>query len=158
MMDYYLVIKMIHILAAVVVAGTGTGIAFFMYMASRSNNIQAIAVTTKHVVLADWIFTFPAVIVQMVTGMMLVNLLNYAYTSLWFLAVIGLFFFIGACWLPVIYLQYRLKHYADQAIKEGVLSDSFRKTMKLWTALGIPAFVALLVVFWLMVFKPLPTV
>ena len=158
MMDYYLVIKVIHILAAVVVAGTGTGIAFFMYMASRSNNIQAIAVTTKHVVLADWIFTFPAVIVQMVTGMMLVNLLNYAYTSFWFLAVIGLFFFIGACWLPVIYLQYRLKHYADQAIKEGVLSDSFRKTMKLWTALGIPAFVALLVVFWLMVFKPLPTV
>ncbi len=158
MMDYYLVIKMIHILAAVVVAGTGTGIAFFMFMASRSNNIQAIAVTAKHVVLADWIFAFPAVIVQFVTGIMLVNLLNYAYSSLWFLAVISLFIFIGACWLPVIYLQYRLKHYADQAIKEGVISDSFRKTMKLWTALGIPAFIALLIVFWLMVFKPLPMV
>lgn len=158
MLDYYLVIKLIHILAAVVVVGTGTGIAFFMFMASRSNNIQAVAVTTKHVVLADWIFTFPAVIVQFVTGIMLVNLLNYDYSSLWFLAVISLFVFIGACWLPVIYLQYRLKQYADQAIQEGVISDSFRKTMKLWTALGIPAFIAILIVFWLMVFKPLPTV
>ncbi|MCP5206508.1 MAG: DUF2269 domain-containing protein [Hahellaceae bacterium] len=157
-MEYYLTIKLIHVLAAVVVAGTGTGIAFFMFMANRSNNTQAIAVTTKHVVLADWIFTFPAVIVQFVTGMMLVDILNYSYTSAWFLAVIGLFIFIGACWLPVIYLQYRLKHYADQAMDEGVLSDSFKKTMKLWTALGIPAFAAILVIFWLMIFKPLSVV
>lgn len=146
---------MIHILAAVVVAGTGTGIAFFMFMANRTNNIQAIAVTTRHVVLADWIFTLPAVVVQFVTGMMLMNLLNYSYTSTWFLTVISLFIFIGACWLPVVFLQYRLKHYANQAIKEGVLSESFKKTMKLWTALGIPAFAAILVIFWLMVFKPL---
>lgn len=157
-MEYYLTIKLIHVLAAVVVAGTRTGIAFFMFMANRSNNTQAIAVTTKHVVLADWIFTFPAVIVQFVTGMMLVDILNYSYTSAWFLAVIGLFIFIGACWLPVIYLQYRLKHYADQAMDEGVLSDSFKKTMKLWTALGIPAFAAILVIFWLMIFKPLSVV
>ena len=154
-MDYYLTIKMIHILAAVVVAGTGTGIAFFMFMANRSNNVQAIAVTTKHVVLADWIFTFPAVVVQFVTGIMLVNILNYSYSSAWFLAVISLFIFIGVCWLPVIFLQYRLKQLADQAIEEGILSDSFKKTMKLWTALGIPAFASIIIIFWLMVFKPL---
>lgn len=153
-MEYYLTIKILHILAAVVVAGTGSGIAFFMFMASRSNNIQAIAITTKHVVIADWVFTFPAVIVQFVTGLMLVNILNYSYTSAWFLTVISLFVFIGACWLPVIYLQYRLKHFADQALVDGVLSDSFKKTMKLWTALGIPAFASILIMFWLMVFKP----
>lgn len=157
-MEYYLIIKVIHILAAVVVAGTGTGIAFFMFMASRSNNIPAIAITTKHVVLADWIFTFPAVIIQFFTGLMLVSILNYSYTSTWFLAVISLFIFIGACWLPVVYLQYRLKHFADQAIEDGVLSDSFKKTMKLWTALGVPAFASILVLFWLMIFKPLSVV
>jgi len=157
-MDYYLTIKMIHILAAVVVAGTGTGIAFFMFMANRSDNIQAIAVTAKHVVLADWIFTFPAVVVQFITGIMLVNILNYSYSSAWFLAVISLFIFIGVCWLPVIYLQYRLKHLADQAIEEGILSDSFKKTMRIWTALGIPAFASVIVIFWLMVFKPLSVI
>ena len=157
-MEHYLIFKLIHILAAVVVTGTGAGIAFFMFMANRSNNIQAIAVTTKHVVLADWIFTLPAVVVQFVTGMMLMNLLNYSYTSTWFLTVISLFIFTGACWLPVVYLQYRLKHYADQAITEDILSESFKKTMKLWTALGVPAFTAILVIFWLMVFKPLSLV
>jgi len=157
-MDYYLTIKMIHILAAVVVAGTGTGIAFFMFMANRSNNIQAIAVTAKHVVLADWIFTFPAVVVQFITGIMLVNILNYSYSSVWFLVVISLFIFIGVCWLPVIFLQYRLKQLADQAIEEGILSDSFKKTMKLWTILGIPAFASVIVIFWLMVFKPLSVI
>ncbi|ARU59535.1 integral membrane protein [Oleiphilus messinensis] len=158
MAEYYLTIKMIHILAAVVVAGTGTGIAFFMFMATKSNNIQAIAVTTKHVVLADWLFTFPAVIVQFVTGMMLVNVLQYSYTAPWLLAVISLFVFIGACWLPVVYLQYRLKAYADQAMAEGALSEGFKKTMRLWTALGIPAFLAILIIFVLMVFKPLAVV
>jgi len=157
-MEYYLPIKMIHILAAVVVAGTGTGIAFFMFVANRSNNVQAITVTTKHVVLADWIFTFPAVIVQFVTGMLLMNMLNYSFSSKWFLAVISLFIFIGACWLPVVYLQYKLKNLADEAIECGVLSDSFKKTMKLWTALGVPAFLSIIVIFWLMVFKPLPMI
>ncbi len=155
-MDYYLTLKMIHLLAAVVVAGTGTGIAFFMFMASRSNNAQAIAVTARHVILADWLFTFPAVVVQFITGMMLMNLLNYTYSSLWFMTVIALFVFIGACWLPVIYLQYRLKHQADQALASGVLGPGFKTTMRWWTALGIPAFSAVLVLFWLMLFKPLP--
>mgnify|MGYP000426774362 CR=1 FL=1 len=157
-MEYYLTVKLIHIISAVVVAGTGTGIAFFMYMANRSNNIQAIAITTKHVVLADWIFTFPAVVTQFISGMVLVNMLNYSYSSAWFLTVISLFLFIGACWLPVVYLQYKLKHYADQAIQDGVLNDAFKKTMKLWTALGIPAFISILIIFWLMIFKPLSVI
>ena len=157
-MEYYLTVKLIHILSAVVVAGTGTGIAFFMFMAHRSNNIQAIAVTTKHVVLADWLFTFPAVITQFISGMLLVNMLNYSYSSAWFLAVISIFLFIGACWLPVIYIQYKLNHHADQAIQEGTLSDSFKKMMKLWIALGIPAFASMLCIFWLMIFKPLSVV
>ncbi len=157
-MEYYLPVKMIHVLAAVVVVGTGAGIAFFMFMAHRSNNVQAIAVTTKHVVLADWIFTFPAVIVQFATGMLLMNMFNYSFSSTWFLAVISLFIFIGACWLPVVYLQYKLKSLADDAIKDGVLSNSFMKTMKLWTALGVPAFLSIILIFWLMVFKPLPMI
>ena len=157
-MEYYFIIKLIHIISAVIVAGTGTGIAFFMFMANRSNNIQAIAVTSKHVILADWLFTFPAVFVQFVSGMILMNLLNYSYSSTWFLAVISLFIFIGVCWLPVIYLQYKLKSYAEQAVESGVLSMAFKKTMQLWTLLGIPAFISILIIFWLMVFKPLPIV
>lgn len=155
-MDSYLLLKLIHILSAVVVAGTGTGIAFFMFMASRSSNVAAIAVTARHVVLADWIFTAPAVLLQFVTGVLLMMKLGYSFTSTWFFLVISLFIFIGICWVPVILIQYKLKKLADASLITGALDPSFKKMMRLWTALGVPAFASILLIFWLMVFKPFP--
>ncbi|WP_226702975.1 DUF2269 family protein [Microbulbifer elongatus] len=157
-MENYFLLKMIHILSAVVVAGTGTGIAFFMYMANRSANIAAIAVTARHVVLADWIFTAPAVVTQFWTGLLLMHKLGYSFSSSWFHAVLSLFLFIGACWLPVLVLQYRLKSLAEASLASGQLTPEFSKLMRYWVVLGIPAFVAILVIFWLMVFKPLPVI
>lgn len=153
-MNIYLWLKLLHILAAVVVAGTGAGIAFFMFMAARSNNVQAIAVTARHVVLADWCFTTPAVITQFVTGVLLMRLLGWSFTSTWFVWVLGLFVFIGVCWLPVVWIQYRLRAHASEAVQTGEISATFRKYMRWWTALGVPAFLAVLVIFWLMVTKP----
>lgn len=153
-MDSYLLLKLIHIIAAVVVAGTGAGIAFFMFMANRSNNPQAIYVTAKTVIIADWVFTTPAVIAQIVTGVMLMNMLNYSFSSTWFYWVIGLFVFIGICWLPVLVIQYRLKELAQSSLNLNEVDPRFKKLMNLWTALGIPAFCSILIIFWLMVFKP----
>lgn len=147
---------MLHILSAVVIAGTGTGIAFFMFMAHRASNVDALAVTTRHVVLADWLFTTPAVVLQFVTGILLMLKLGYAFTSTWFLIVIGLFIVIGLCWIPVIVIQYKLKALADASLKTRVLDPNFKRMMRLWTALGIPAFGSILVIFWLMIFKPFP--
>lgn len=152
----YLLLKFLHILGAVTIGGTGAGIAFFMFMANRSNNIQAIAVTAKNVVLADWIFTTPAVIIQLITGVLLMLRLGYSFTATWFLVVIALFIFIGVCWLPVVVIQYRLKALAEQSLNTHVISPQFKQLMRWWTALGIPAFLALLVIFYLMIFKPLP--
>jgi len=157
-LDNYLLLKMIHILSAVVVAGTGTGIAFFMFTASRSSNVAAIAVTARHVVLADWIFTAPAVVIQFVTGVLLMMKLGYSFTSTWFFLVIALFIFVGVCWIPVVLIQYKLKALAESSLNTGVLDPSFKKMMRLWTALGVPAFASILVIFWLMVFKPFPVV
>ena len=208
-MDYYLTLKLLHILAAVVVAGTGAGIAFFMLMAYRSGNPQAICITTRHVVLGDWLFTMPGVIVLFVTGVMLISRLGLSYTSPWSLTVIGLFVFIGLCWLPVLHIQYRLRalaskyqdgppsrpdsfgptdpsdHHDDpgdpdrtgnhddpghpdrsgnrdrpgqSAHSSHTLSPEFHRLMRQWIVLGILAFTAVLVVFYLMVFKPLPLV
>lgn len=153
-MSMYLWLKLLHILAAVVVAGTGAGIAFFMFMVARSNNVQAIAVTARHVVLADWCFTTPAVITQFVTGVLLMRMLGWSFTSTWFIWVFSLFVFVGLCWLPVVWIQYRLRAHASEAVNTGEISAGFRKYMRWWTALGVPAFLAVLVIFWLMVTKP----
>lgn len=157
-MDSYVWLRFFHILSAIVVVGTGAGIAFFMLMAHRSKNTQAIAVTTRHVVLADWLFTAPAVVLQLITGLLLMNRLGYSYTSTWFFSVMCLFIFIGICWLPVLLIQYKLKALSHAVEAGGVLPSQFTKYMNLWIALGIPAFAAILVIFWLMVFKPLPVI
>ena len=155
-MDYYLMLKLIHILAAVVVTGTGAGIAFFMFMANRSNNPQVIYITAKHVIVADWIFTTPAVIIQIVTGIFLMNIQGYSFSSPWFYWVIGLFVFIGVCWLPVLKIQYKLRELAKISLDSNEVTPEFKSLMKTWTLLGIPAFLAILGIFWLMVFKPFP--
>ncbi len=154
-MDNYLLVKYIHILCAFVLVGTGAGIAFFMLMASRTKNITVIASAVRIVVLADWLFTTPAVIGQLITGVLLMRRLQYSFTAPWFLSVITLFIFIGCCWVPVVFIQYRLKKLAMDAEKTGVLSDAFYRTMKYWVALGVLAFTGILIMLWLMVFKPL---
>ena len=152
----YLTLKLLHILAAVIVTGTGTGIAFFMFMATRSNNPQAIYITTQHVILGDWFFTTPAVVIQIVTGVLLMNKQGYSFSSPWFYWVMGLFVFIGLCWIPVLRIQYRLRELAAQQVETNEVTQGFKALMRSWTLLGVPAFVAILAIFWLMVFKPFP--
>ncbi|MEX2352721.1 MAG: DUF2269 domain-containing protein [Gammaproteobacteria bacterium] len=154
-MDSYLYLKLLHILSATILAGTGIGTAFFMFMASRSDDIHAIAVTTRHVVLADWIFTTPAIVIQLVTGIWLMKMLGYSFTSPWFITSIGLFIFIGACWIPVVFIQYQLRAIAITQLAKSTIEPRFRQLMRRWTILGILAFTAIVVIFWIMVVKPL---
>jgi uncharacterized membrane protein len=125
-MDSYLVLRFVHILSAVVVAGTGAGIAFFMFMASRSNNPQAIAVTARNVVLADWLFTAPAVVIQFLSGWLLMDKLNWSFSSQWFLVVLALFIFIGVCWIPVLFIQYRLRDYAGPSFVTYTIASGLK--------------------------------
>ena len=153
-MENYLMLKFIHILAAVVVMGTGAGIAFFMFMANRSNNPQAIYVTVQNVVLGDWIFTTPAVITQIITGVYLMNMQGYSFSAPWFYWVVGLLSLIAICWLPVVCIQYKLRALAKISVDLNQVTPEFKSLMKIWTLLGIPAFSAILAITWLMVFKP----
>jgi uncharacterized membrane protein len=159
-MDSYLMLKLVHILSAVVVAGTGIGIAFFMLMAYRSDNAQVIHITAKHVILGDWIFTTPAIVTLFVSGIMLMDSLGYSFVSVWFSSVLALFVFIGVCWLPVLTIQYRLRNLSelllDSDLNSEKVSIEFKKLMRMWIVLGVFAFSAILIIFWLMVFKPLP--
>jgi uncharacterized membrane protein len=150
-MTPYLLLKFLHVLGAATLIGTGAGIAFFMLLAARSGDRQLVAGTARLVVLADWVFTAPAVLVQFATGMLLMEVGGYRYGSPWFLAALALFLFIGCCWLPVVVIQYRLRARATEP-----LGEEFKRLMRLWVALGVPAFGAILVLLWLMIAKPLP--
>lgn len=149
-MDPYLAIKLLHIISATILFGTGLGTAFFMFRAYQSGDADAMKSTTATVVLADWLFTTPAVIVQLVTGVWLTYRLGIPYASLWFVLVMGLFCLVGACWLPVVWIQIRVRN----LIATGSGIDEYGPLMRVWIALGVPAFVAVLVLFGLMVYRP----
>lgn len=151
----YLLVKWIHILSSTLLLGTGIGIAFFMWTAHLSGDVRHIALTARRVVIADAVFTAPAVVVQFATGAWLVHRLGAPYTTFWIGSALVLFFFVGACWLPVVVLQIRARDLARAAADAGApLPEQYIRTMRWWFALGWPAFISVVVIFALMVMKP----
>lgn len=150
----YPTIKLIHILSSTFLWGTGVGTAFFMLMAHLKGDVATIRVTTQHVVIADWLFTAPTVLVQPASGIYLMYLLNYSFTSMWFKAVCALYFVTVAAWLPVVYLQLRLKRITAPLMPTDTLPPVYYRTFYRWISLGFPAAIAMIALFVLMVFKP----
>lgn len=153
-MDYTLV-KTLHILSATVLFGTGIGTAYFMWIANRSRDTRVIAAVAGHVVLADWLFTTPAVIFQPLSGVWLVQSAGYAWDG-WIATSLGLYVLAGLCWLPVVWLQLYMRKTAQAAASAGLpLPDTYWRAAKIWFWLGVPAFVSVVAVFFLMVAKHL---
>jgi uncharacterized membrane protein len=151
----YVLVKWLHIMSSTILFGTGIGSAFYMLLASLSRDVRATAVVVRHVVLADWLFTTPTIIIQPLTGFYLIHLAGYPLTSRWIVWTIALYLLAGACWLPVVWLQIRMRGFAQDAVKAGTeLPPIYWRYLRYWVLLGIPAFLALVVVFYLMVAKP----
>jgi uncharacterized membrane protein len=154
-MDSYFLLKWVHVLSSTVLFGTGLGTAFHGWMATRSGDLRAMAVSGRNVVLADWLFTTPAVIVQPVTGVLLARQAGFGWDASWLLVSIGLYMLVGACWLPVVWLQIRMRHLAEAAVASGqALPSLYHRYARIWFALGWPAFIGVVVIFWLMIAKP----
>lgn len=151
----YQILEFIHILSSTLLFGTGLGSAFAMWHAHRTRDAHVIAAVARGVVLADWVFTTPAVVIQPATGAALVMLLGYPWTTAWLLAALLLYVLVGACWIPVVWLQRRLRDLARRAADTGQpLPPLYHRYYRIWFALGWPAFMGVVVIFWLMVFKP----
>lgn len=154
-MNSYLVVKYLHILSSVLMVGTGFGTAFYLFFANRSGSLPAISVVSRLVVRADTWFTTPAVIFQPLSGLWLMYQAGWTLETGWILTSIALFLFTGLCWLPVVWLQIRLRDMAVAAQQGGSeLPPRYWRYARIWEALGYPAFIAMMVVFYLMVAKP----
>jgi uncharacterized membrane protein len=151
----YFWLKTVHIVSATILFGTGLGTAFFKWITDRSRNVQAIRVIAERVVWADWIFTTPAVVVQPITGVLLSRMLGFPLSSGWVADAIVLYAFAGACWIPVVWLQIRMRDLArDAAARELPVGEQYWRLARIWFWLGVPAFCAVLAIFALMVTKP----
>jgi uncharacterized membrane protein len=151
----YALIKWLHILSATLLFGTGLGSAFYKWCADRSGNLQAIAHTNKIVVIADWLFTTPTVLIQPITGIWLANIMGIPLTTPWVVIVFILYLIAGGCWLPVVWLQIRMRNISDDVVREKTeLNATYHRYATRWFWLGIPAFITMVIIYFLMVFKP----
>ncbi len=151
--------KTAHILCATIVFGTGLGIAFFCWFgyrdALRAGEIMALRSILRLTVIADSCFTAPAVVFQAVSGLVLMHLLGLPLASPWALTSIALFVLAGACWLPVVFIQIHLLRNAQRATTIDALPAGFHRKFRVWFMLGVPAFAAVIAIFYLMVTKSL---
>jgi uncharacterized membrane protein len=151
----YVVLRFLHIIGAAVLLGTGAGIAFFMLMAHLSRDTSLIAGVARIVVIADFVFTTTAVVLQPVTGALLANLAGYPILDSWIGLSIILYVVTGAFWLPVVRIQMRMRDLAAAAVNVGKpLPREYHRYFRIWFAFGFPAFAAVLGIFWLMTAKP----
>ncbi len=154
MTEYY-ILKFLHVIGATVLLGTGAGIAFFMLLAHRSGDTAVIAGVARIVVIADYVFTATAVVAQPVTGLLLARTTGYALTEGWIVASVALYFFTGAFWLPVVWMQSRMRSLSRDAAERGEpLPPAYHRLFRWWFAFGFPAFAAVLIIFWLMIARP----
>jgi uncharacterized membrane protein len=151
----YLIVKFIHVISSTLLFGTGLGSAFYMFFTNRSRDVRAIAIVTRRVVWADWLFTTPTAIIQPATGLYLVHLRGWPLTAEWIWVSLALYVLAAACWLPVVWIQIRMAEMAEKAVKDATdLPPRFWRYHNIWTALGVPAFFAFIAIFYLMVAKP----
>ena len=154
-MDWYLLARWLHVIGACVLLGTGTGIAFFMVMAHRSRQAAFVAHVTSTVVVADFLFTATAVIVQPLTGLWLAALSGWPLSTPWIAVSLALYLITGAFWLPVVWMQVRMRDLASAAVATGdPLPPAYYRFYRLWFAFGFPAFAAVLMIIWLMIARP----
>ena len=150
----YQTIKWLHIVSSMLLFGTGLGTAFFKYTADLSGNLAAIAETNRRVVLADWLFTTPTIIIQPLTGYLLARLAGWPLAAPWLMWSIALYLLAGLCWLPVVRLQIRMRDDSTAALAaHSDLPERYREDCRQWFWLGVPAFFAMLGVLYLMTAK-----
>lgn len=154
-MEWVDLLKVAHVLGACVLIGAGAGIAFFMLMAHRTADPSFIARTAAVVVVADMLFTATAAIAQPITGYLLMRHLGWSFSDGWLAISIGLYVLIGLLWLPVVYIQARMRDEARMSARRGVaLTSRYHRLFRIWFACGVPAFSAILVLLWLMITRP----
>ena len=155
MTEWIELLRWLHVIGAAVLLGTGAGIAFFMLMAHRTGDATVIAHVTGTVVVADVLFTATAVVAQPVTGVLLASAVGWPLTTPWIATSLALYVATGLCWIPVVWIQWRMRNLARASAAAGEpLPASYQRLFRTWVLLGVPAFTFVLAILWLMLTRP----
>ena len=150
----YLIIKYVHVVSSTILFGTGIGSAFYLLVTALSGDARCVALVSKWVVRADWLFTATTAVLQPLTGLWLAHAAGLPLRTPWLLASLVAYAAAIGCWLPVVWLQMRMRDIARSGAEAGALPRRFWTFFWTWFGLGVPALFLFLGIFWLMVAKP----
>ena len=154
-MEHYLIVKWLHVVSSTLLFGTGIGSAFYLLVTTLSRDVHAIASVARTVVIADWLFTATTAVFQPLSGFYLAHVAGMSLSARWLWWSVVLYAAAIACWLPVLWLQVRLRDLAVEAQRQGAaLPPAYGRLFRVWVALGVPAFFAFVAIFYLMTVKP----
>jgi uncharacterized membrane protein len=154
----YLAVKWLHVISSTMLFGTGIGSAFYLLLATLGRNARAVATVSRYVVVTDWVFTATTAVFQPLSGLWLMHLAGgMPVATPWIAWSLALYAFAIACWVPVVWIQLRLRDLSAQAaLSGGELPAVYWRFFRWWVGLGFAAFIAFLEIFYLMVAKRPP--
>ncbi len=146
----------IHILAAVIFMGNIITAAFWKTRADRSGSLEAIALTTRAVLQADYVFTGPGIVLLLITGIWMVGLTDFArFQEPWLGGSLFLLIVTGIIWAGILLpLQIRLARLAREGAASGALDPNYRRASRQWAMFGGIATLLPVVILFLMVLRP----
>lgn len=145
-----------HILGVILLAGNITITAFWKVLADMSRNPVLIAYACRAVIIADWLFTLPG-IVLLLTGGIGVSLMGQwpLFEASWLTWSVFWFVVSGLLWLGLLIpLQIRQHRAAKLFLETGIIPDTYWRDARAWITIGLIATVPLLIILYLMVAKP----
>jgi len=145
-----------HILGVILLAGNITITAFWKVLADMTKEAKQIAFANRAVIVADWLFTLPGIVLTLVGGIGISLMGQWPLFEVSWLSW-SVFWFIvaGLLWMIfLIPLQIRQSRAAKLFAETGDIPDSYWRDAKWWISIGLIATIPLLIVLYLMVFKP----
>ncbi len=154
-MTVYFILKFLHILGAIVILGTGAGIAFMMLQAHRSGDGAFIAATANASLAATALLTVGAMLLQPFTGGLLMEMSSVSAAEPWMIASLILYALASLIWLPVLFMQIEIRSLTRNAVADRApLPPRYHTLFRRSLVLGTLGFGAMLAILWLMIAKP----
>lgn len=153
----FLLLKYLHIIAAVFLFGFGMGSYLYFVAANRTKNPVVISAVGKMVVWFDAWITTTAGVVQVITGYVLTNLVGLSLGDSWVLYSASLFILVGLLWLPVLWLQKQLRDMAQlSVVARTPLPANHARYYRWWLWMGVAGFAGMFMIALAMVTKMTP--
>lgn len=152
----FLILKTAHILGAIFLFGTGLGSVYYLIRAHFRKNVLFLKYTLDHVIQADYWITYPAALLQPLTGLWMAHLMGYDLKTGWPYLALVLYVLIGFFYIPAVFMQFRMRRSVEESLGDGTsLRKDYHTAFTVWLLLGIPSFLLMLFILYLMVFRPI---